>query len=122
MLKKKKIYIYNPLLSQNITQSLKTSHSCNNFKRRRTTLSCSNRQSSLLSEATSTHNDGFYCFHCFHLYKRENKLELHQEVCGNKDFYRVIMSCKGTKILKFTKNYKSIEPPVLTYPSVKYVI
>ena len=49
---------------------------------------------------------------CLHLFKtKKNRLELHQNVCGNKDFCSVAMPSEDTKILEFNQYQKSDETP-----------
>ena len=42
--------------------------------------------SALLREITSKHYSDFYCRNCIHSFRTKNKLELHKNVCGYKDF------------------------------------
>ena len=57
--------------------------------------------SALLHKKTSSHNDDFYCLHCFYSFSMENKLKSQGEVCKNKDFCRVEMPLEKNNILKF---------------------
>ena len=61
--------------------------------------------SSLLRGVTSTYNGNFYCLNCFYLYGTENNLEWYIKVCQNKEFFRVVVPSKDTRILKFTQYY-----------------
>ena len=42
--------------------------------------------SALFSGITSNNNGDFYCFHCFHSYRIENKLKKHEKVCHDHDY------------------------------------
>ena len=42
--------------------------------------------SALFSGITSNNNGDFYCLHCFHSYRIENKLKKHEKVCHNHDY------------------------------------
>ena len=36
---------------------------------------------------TSNNNGDFYCLHCFHLYRTENKFKKHEKVSNDHDCY-----------------------------------
>ena len=40
----------------------------------------------LLRGITLKHHGNFYCLHCFHSLRTENKLKSHEKTCKNKDF------------------------------------
>ena len=45
---------------------------------------------------------------CLQFFRTKNKLELHKQVCENKDFCNVIMTSEDTKILEFNHYQKSV--------------
>ena len=62
--------------------------------------------SSLVRRITSKHHVNFYCVNCLHSFTRVRKLESHKKVCGNKNFFNVIMPFEDTKILEFNQYQK----------------
>ena len=48
--------------------------------------------SALPKGVTSKHDEDFHCLNCLHLYRNENKLKKHENVCKNHDYCYVEMS------------------------------
>ena len=48
-----------------------------------------------------------------------NKLESHRKVCENKDFCKIVMPSKDTKILEFNKYQKSDKAPFIIYAGLE---
>ena len=59
------------------------------------------KMSALFRGITSNHNGDFYCLNCFHLYRTENKLQMHYNVCKNHDYCFVEMPEEDNEILKY---------------------
>ena len=78
--------------------------------------------SALLREIISKNNGNFYCLNCLHSFRTKNKLELHKNVGGNKDFSKVIMPCEDTKILEFDQCQKSDKAPYIIYADLQFII
>ena len=56
------------------------------------------------------------------LFATENKLELHKQVCENKNFCSIRISSKDTKILKFNQYQKSDKAPFIIYGDLECLI
>ena len=67
----------------------------------------------LLNGITSNHNGDFYCLNCFHAYATKNKLESHEKVCENYEYYCLGMPNGDNKIIKYNQGEKSIKSPLL---------
>ena len=59
---------------------------------------------------------------CLHSFRTRNKLELHEKVCGNKNFCNVIMHSEETKILEFNQYQKSDKESFIIYADPEYII
>ena len=72
-------------------------------------LSCSKKKklSALLRGITSKYHSDFYCLNSLHSCLKEKKLKSCKIVCENKDFFKVVLSSEGTKILEFKQYQKS---------------
>ena len=57
--------------------------------------------SGLLKGITSSHNEDFYCLHCFCTYTTKNKLEEHKKLCENNKYCHVEMPNEEKKIIKY---------------------
>ena len=68
------------------------------------------------------HNGDYYCLNYFHSFITKNKLESHKKVCENKDFCKVVMPFKDSKILKFNQNSKSDKEAFIIYADRKSLI
>ena len=69
----------------------------------------------LLRGITSKHHGDSHCLNCRHSFRTEYKLELHKQVCENKEFCNVIMSSEDTKILEFNQHQKPSKTPFIIY-------
>ena len=78
-------------------------------------LSCYKNLSALLSGITSNYNWDFYCLNCFQLYRTENKLKKHYNICKNHDYCYVDMPEEDNKILKYNHGEKSVKHPFIVY-------
>ena len=52
----------------------------------------------------------------------ENKFQLHQRVCTNKDFCNIIMPSDDTKILEFNQYLNSDKAPFVIYADLECII
>ena len=76
----------------------------------------------MLRGITSKHHGDFYCLNGLYSFATEKKLELHKNVCENKDFCNVIMPSEDTKILEFNQYQKSDKAPFIIYADLERVI
>ena len=76
----------------------------------------------LLKGITSKHYCNFYYLNCLHSFKTKGKLELHKNVCENKDFCNTIMPSEDTKILEFNQYQKPDKTSFITYADLGCVI
>ena len=76
--------------------------------------------SRLLRGITSNHDGDFYCLHCFHSYRTENKLEKHEQVCNNHDYCCVEMSDEFNKICNHGE--KSLKAPAIVYADLECLL
>ena len=61
------------------------------------------RLSALLRGIVSKHHRNFHCLSCLNSFATANKREPHKKVCENKDFCKIGMPSKDTKILEFNQ-------------------
>ena len=78
--------------------------------------------SALLRGITSKHVGGFYCLHCFHSYRTENKLKKHEKVCNDHDYCYVKMPSEDNKILKYNHGEKSMKAPFIIYADLECLL
>ena len=78
--------------------------------------------SALLNRTTSKTKGDFYCSNCLHSFRTENKLESHEKVCKNKDFYGIVMPSKKDKVLEFNQYMKSDKMPYIIYADIESLI
>ena len=57
--------------------------------------------STLFRGIRSNNNGDFYCTNYLHLYRTENKLKKHENVCKNHDYCYVEIPNEDSKILKY---------------------
>ena len=70
--------------------------------------------SMLLHEITSKYNDDGCCNICFHSFRTENRIKLHDDICKNHDYCHLKMPKACNKILKFNQKHKSMMIPLLS--------
>ena len=80
------------------------------------------RLSGLLRGVTGNNNGDFYCLNCFHLYRTENKLEKHKNICENHDYCHVEMPNEDNKIIKYNQGEKSIRSPFIIYADLECLL
>ena len=83
-------------------------------------LSCSKKKITN-HKITSKHYGDFYCLNYIPSFRTINKLESHKRVCGNKDFYNVIMPSEDTRILEFNQYGKSDKAPFIIYADLECI-
>ena len=86
------------------------------------TLSCSKKLPALFRGITSNNNGDFYCINCLHLYRTENKLKKHENICKHHDYYYVEMPNEGNKILKYNHGEKSMKVPLIIYADLESLL
>ena len=98
------------------------SYPFNDFKWRKTALSCSKKLSALLRGITSKNNDGFYFLNCLHSFRTKNKLEPHKKVCEKKNFCNIVLPSEDTEILELNQYQKSDKVPFIIYADLQCII
>ena len=63
----------------------------------------------LLKRITSSHNEDFYCFNCFHSYRTKNKLEARKKISENYNYCHAEMPTKDNNIIKYNQGQKAIK-------------
>ena len=76
----------------------------------------------LLRGIISKNNDDFCCLFSLHSFRTKDKIESHQNVCGNKDLCNVIMPSGDTKTLEFNQYHKSDKVSFITYADRECII
>ena len=71
--------------------------------------------SALFRGITSKHDGDFYCLNSFHLFRTENKLKKHKQVCENYEHCYVEMPKENNGILKYNHGEKSMKVPFIIY-------
>ena len=75
--------------------------------------------SRLLHGVTSNQNDGHYCMNCLHMFRTENKLKSHENVCRNHNYCNIKMLEAFNKMLKFNQEHKSMKIPFVIYAATE---
>ena len=75
-------------------------------------LSCSKN---FFCRITSKHDGDFYCLNYLHLFRTENKLKEHENVCENHDYCCIEMPKKGRNILKYHHGEKAMKVSFIIY-------
>ena len=79
------------------------------------------RLSGLLKGVTSNNNGDFYCLNCFCIYRTKDKLELHKNVCENRDYCQVEMPNKDNNTIEFNqKDYG--KTPFVIYSDLEFLL
>ena len=78
--------------------------------------------SRLLRGITSNHDGDFYCLNCFHSYRTKNKLEAHEKICQNRDYYHVEMPTNDNNMIKYYQGEKSIKLPFIVYADLECLL
>ena len=60
------------------------------------------RLSKLFRGMTSNNNGDFYCLNCLRSFRTKNKLEMHEKICKDHDFCKLIMPNENNYIIKYT--------------------
>ena len=78
--------------------------------------------SRLLRGITSNHNSDYYCLNCFHSYRTENKLNVHQKICENHEHCNIEMPSPNNNIIKYNQGEKSLELPFIIYADLECLL
>ena len=65
--------------------------------------------------------DDFYCTNCLRCFRTKSKLESHEKVYENKNFYNLIMPSEDTNILEFDQYKKSDKAPFIIYADLECI-
>ena len=77
--------------------------------------------SRLLRGITSNHVRDFYCLNCFRSYTTEKKLEKHEKICKDHDFFHVKIPNENNKILKYNPGEKTLKVPFIIYADLECI-
>ena len=78
--------------------------------------------SALLRGIASSHNEDFYYLNCFHSYSTKEKLEKHEKVCNDHDYYCVEKPNDNNEILKYSHGEKSMRAPFVIYADLQCLL
>ena len=78
--------------------------------------------SALFRRITSNHKEDFYCLNCFHAHSTKNKLEKHEKVCNEHDYFYIEMPNKNNKMLKYIHGEKSMKNPFIIYADLECLL
>ena len=82
-------------------------------------LSAVKKLSALFKGITSKPDGDFYCLNCFHSYRTENKLKMHENICKNHDYCYVEMPNEDNKTPKYNHGEKSMNVPFIIYADLE---
>ena len=80
------------------------------------------RLSALLRIIISKDYGDFYCLNCLHLFRTENKLKEHENICENHGQCYLEMPNKYNKTLKHNSEEKSMKAPFIIYSDLKSLL
>ena len=80
------------------------------------------RLSRLLKGIKSNHVGEFYCLNCFQSYRTKERLEKHDNVCKDYDFFNVKMPDENSKILKYNQGEKPLKVPFIIYADLECLL
>ena len=72
--------------------------------------------SGLLRGISSNHDGDYYCLNCFHSYRTENKLNVHNKHCN------IEMPSPNDIIIKYNQEEKSLELPFIIYADLECLL
>ena len=78
--------------------------------------------SALLHRINSNNMCEFYCVNCLRSFRAENRLESHERVCKNKDFFEIAMPSEKGNTLKFNKYMKPDKMPYIIFAYIELFI
>ena len=68
------------------------------------------------------HKRDYYCFNFLYLYRTQNKLKKHYNVCKVHDYCYVDIPKEDNKILKYNHGEKSMEVPFIIYADLESLL
>ena len=71
--------------------------------------------SALLKSIAWKRVSDIYCLNYLHSFRTKNKLDLHNKVYKNKDFWDAVIPSQDTKILEFNQYQNSAKTPFIIY-------
>ena len=81
------------------------------------------RTLSRLFRGMSWNYDGdFYCLNCLHLFRTDNALKKHENLCDNNDYCSVEMPTQFKKTLKYNYGEKSLKTPFVIYADLECLL
>ena len=78
--------------------------------------------SALFKGITSKHVGDFYCLNCQHLFRTENKLKYHKNVCENHAYCYIGITEKYNEILKYDHEEKSMKASFIIYADTESLL
>ena len=76
----------------------------------------------LLWRITSNNVGDVYCLNCLYLFRTENKLKKHENVCKNHDCCYKEMPKENNKVLKYNNGEKSMKVPFIIYANLESLL
>ena len=73
----------------------------------------------LLRGIISKHAGDFFCLNCIHSYSTKKRLEKHEKVCNDHDYFHVKMPNEDNKILKYNHGETSMKVPLIIYADLE---
>ena len=78
--------------------------------------------SALFRRMTSNNNGDYYCLHCFHSNRTNNKLKRHERLSNKNDYCHVKMPKEDNKILKYNHEEKSLKSPFIIIADLECIL
>ena len=78
--------------------------------------------SRLLRGISSSHDGDYYCLNCFHSYRTENKLNVHKNVCENRNYCKIEMPSNDNNFIKYNQGEKSLKFSFVIYADLECIL
>ena len=78
--------------------------------------------SRLLRGISSSHDEDYYCLNCFHSYRTENKLNVHKNVCENRNYCKIEIPSNDNNFIKYNEGEKSVKLPFVIYADLGCIL
>ena len=78
--------------------------------------------SGFLGGTKAKHNGHFSCLNYFYLYRTENKIKKHYNICKNDNYYYVEMPKEDSEISKYNYGENSMKLPFIIYAAMESLL
>ena len=78
--------------------------------------------SRLLRGITGNHDGDYYCLNCFHSYRTENKLNVHNKVCENRNYCKIKMPSNDNNFIMCNQDEKILKLPFVICADLKCIL